>query len=134
MSKQRFSISIDDKLGEQLDLIVEREGYKNRSQAISRILNEKLGKHQVNYSDGLFAGTLTLTYDHHNRNVQSQLTAIQHDYLDNIIAATHVHLTHSECMEVLLVKGKSKKLKQLEEKINKIKSVSYSELNIKALA
>jgi len=38
----RFTISLEDKLGERFDQFIQNRGYKNRSEAVRDLIREKL--------------------------------------------------------------------------------------------
>ena len=58
---------------------------------------------------------------------------IQHDYQDTIVASQHVHLDHHNCLEVIIVKGKSDKIKVLSDKLRAVKGVKHGSLTLTTL-
>ena len=56
------------------------------------------------------------------------LTAIQHDFDKYINAVMHVHLTKKTCLEVIVVNGDMKYIRDLTEKIMKLKGVEQVKL------
>jgi CopG family nickel-responsive transcriptional regulator len=60
-------------------------------------------------------GTVSLVYDHHTRDLSDKLTEHQHSHHNEIISALHVHLDAHHCLEVVVIKGKAKKIKKLAE-------------------
>jgi len=128
--KQRFSVSVDEDLVAPLDRMILEEGYANRSQAISAMISERLVRFRENRADGLLAGTITLVFDHHKRGLQTRMTAIQHEFLHEIVTAMHLHLTHDLCMEVLLVKGEGGRLRELARQLTTLKGISHGELSV----
>jgi len=76
------------------------------------------------------AGTITLVYDHHRRNIQALLTDIQHDHQDLILSALHVHLDHHNCMEVLAVRGGADSVRQLADRLVTAKGVKHGKLTV----
>ena len=69
-----------------------------------------------------------LVYDHHKHEVVDKLLGIQHDYKDLIISSQHIHLDHDNCFEIVVVKGKMKKLIGLASKLKAIKGVKHASL------
>ena len=63
------------------------------------------------------AGTLTIVYDHHNRDLPTRLMDIQHDHHDLVITTQHVHLDHHNCLEVLVLRGPARDIGRLAERI-----------------
>ncbi len=70
-------------------------------------------------------GTVTLIYDHHARLLLDKLTEIQHQYHDSIISSLHVHLDRDNCLEVILVRGKSPLVQKLANALIATKGVKH---------
>jgi CopG family nickel-responsive transcriptional regulator len=114
----------------QLDQMVSAKGYANRSQAIADMVRDELVEHRSAGGNRQIAGTITLVYDHHRRNIQARLTAIQHDHGEQIIATLHAHLDHHNCMEVLAVRGRADQVKKLADGLIAVKGVKHGKLTM----
>lgn len=110
----RISVSIDPKLLDEFDEIIQRIGY-NRSTAVQLAMRDFLTEHKWKDLEGTLAGVITMMYDHHTGGVMEMLTHLQHDYTDIINSSTHIHLDHDNCLEILAVKGDASKIKKLAE-------------------
>ncbi|MDI6774563.1 MAG: nickel-responsive transcriptional regulator NikR [Verrucomicrobiota bacterium] len=126
----RFSLSMAGDLVGQLDGMMKDKGYANRSQAVADMVRARLVEHHGQMGAHEIAGTVTLVYDHHKRNIQALLTDIQHDHGDLIIAAMHVHLDHHNCMEVLVVRGRADAVKQVADRLIAAKGVKHGKLTV----
>jgi CopG family transcriptional regulator, nickel-responsive regulator len=124
----RFGVSIETSLLNQFDKSIEKAGYVGRSEAFRDLIRTRLVEEEIQNSDSNILGVLTLVYDHHRRQVEKQLTSIQHDYHHNIISTTHVHIDHDNCLEVILLKGKTKIVKKIGSLITSQKGVKYTKL------
>jgi CopG family transcriptional regulator, nickel-responsive regulator len=49
---------------------------------------------------------LTLVYNHHIPELAQKVTDAQHVAGAMVLAATHVHLDHHYCLEVIIIKGR----------------------------
>ncbi len=78
-------------------------------------------------------GTLTLVYSHHQRELQEKLTENQHHHMNAIISTVHIHLTHHLCLEVLLLRGKSKEIKKVADGLIATKGVQHGRLVMTAV-
>lgn len=130
----RFSISIPNDLAEQLDQMVEKRGYKNRSQAVAEMVRSQLAGFKAEIGTERMAGTLSLVYDYRKRNLQTTLSAIQHKYYLAIVASMHVHLEHHNYLEVLLLQGPVKQLHSLVDEIATCKGVKSAKLQLTDVA
>jgi CopG family nickel-responsive transcriptional regulator len=124
----RFGISIDAKLLENFDQLIERKGYANRSEALRDLIRASLI--DVKWEEGQeeMVGTVTLVYNHHVRDLSDKLTEHQHAYHHQIISALHVHLDAHNCLEVLVVRGKAFEIKQIADELIGVKGVKHGKL------
>jgi len=126
----RFGVSMSVDLVNQLDGLVKAKGYANRSQAIADMVRDELVEFRGQEGSRKIAGTITLVYDHHKRNIQSLLTSIQHDHGTNIISTLHVHLDHHNCLEILAVRGRADMIRRLADKLIAAKGVKHGKLTM----
>jgi CopG family nickel-responsive transcriptional regulator len=102
---QRITITLDDMLVEQFEDFRRRQGYRNRSEAFRDLLRERLGAEQLAQPGGHCLATLTYVYDHHERDLASRMTSVQHAHHDLTVSTLHVHLDHDNCMETVVLRG-----------------------------
>ncbi len=126
----RFSISMDAGLARMLDALAKEKGYANRSQAVSDMVRAAWVEHGGERGSHEIAGTITLVYDHHKRDLQSTLTDIQHDHEGLIISTLHVHLDHHNCLEVLAVRGKADDVRHIADRLIAVKGVIHGKLTV----
>jgi len=131
-SIKRFGVSINEKLLESFDKLIEKEKYINRSDAIRDLIREKLIMSSWSDEEKDVVGTITIIYDHHSTNISENLVHIQHDDYKSIISTTHVHLDEHNCLEVLIVNGKSNKIKKIAENLIRAKGVKHGKLTMTA--
>ena len=125
----RFGVSLEKSLLDKFDKLIKSENYSNRSEAFRDLIREKLVKTEWQREDNV-AGAITIVYDHHKRDLLNALTDIQHDFHKLIISGQHVHLDHNNCLEIIVVKGKPKKIKLLANKLKSVKGVKHSQLSM----
>ena len=129
---KRFGVSIDQKLLDQFDNITAGI-YNNRSEAIRDLIREKIMEAKNKEEDTEVAGTLTLIYDHHKKGLTDKMIKLQHDYHCLFKSNLHLHLTHDYCLEVIVVEGNYKKLKEITSKIRALKGVIHGKLVVSNL-
>ena len=49
-----------------------------------------------------------------------RLVDVQHKYLDIIKSVLHMHITHEKCMEILVIEGKTDKIRELVSALENI--------------
>ena len=125
----RSSFSIEKSLYDRLEDLVAKGGYENRSEFLRDLIRDKLVELEWEH-DEIAVGTVTMIFDHHKRGLSDKLTEIQHDYLDLILASTHVHLDHHLCAETVVVKGRALAIKSLADRLRQQKGVLHASLSI----
>lgn len=123
----RTGISLEQDLLAGFDKLIARRGYKNRSEALRDLIREALLSDVVD-SNKPVVGTLTIVYDHHVPNLSQKLTELQHHAGAMVLAATHVHLDHHYCLEVIIMKGKSKGIQEMANRILATRGVELGKL------
>jgi CopG family nickel-responsive transcriptional regulator len=123
----RTGISLEQDLLTGFDKLIARRGYKNRSEALRDLIREALLADAVD-SNKPVAGTLTLVYDHHVPNLSQKLTEVQHQGGTMVLAATHVHLDHHYCLEVVIMRGRSKEIRELADRMLAMRGVELGKL------
>jgi CopG family nickel-responsive transcriptional regulator len=123
----RTGISLDQDLLAGFDKLIARRGYKNRSEALRDLIRDAMLTETIDLNRPV-VGTLTLVYDHHVPNLSEKLTDMQHSAGDMVMAATHVHLDHHYCLEVIIMKGKSKTIQELADRILATRGVELGKL------
>lgn len=126
----RLSLSIPPGLARQLDRLVEETKAASRSSLVADLVRAEVVEHQSRRGKQEIAGTITLVYDHHARNLQAKLTDIQHDSEGLIISVMHVHLGHHDCLEVLVVRGPADKVRELADRLAAVRGVHHGKLTI----
>ncbi|MDR1777862.1 MAG: nickel-responsive transcriptional regulator NikR [Desulfovibrio sp.] len=113
----RIGVSLDEDLLAPFDELCRRRGYSNRSEAIRDLIRKSLVEESGLRERARGAGTLSLLYDHHKNDLARSLTRIQHDDHDIIAATLHVHLDHDNCLEVLVMKGETGRMRALADRL-----------------
>jgi len=124
----RFGVSMDAELRAAFDGLIGRKGYANRSEAIRDLVRDRLVQADWDEGEGPAAAALCLVYDHHTPELSGRLTRIQHDYSESIISTLHVHLSHRDCLEVIILKGKPRQLQELADRLIATRGVKHGRL------
>jgi CopG family nickel-responsive transcriptional regulator len=128
MSKlSRTGVSLEDDLLKEFDRLIAKRGYANRSEAFRDLIRETLLSETVE-SNKPVVGTLTLVYDHHVPNLAQKLTEVQHTAGTMVLAATHVHLDHHYCLEVIIMKGRGKEIQAVADGMRALRGVELGKL------
>ena len=128
MSKlSRTGVSLENDLLEEFDRLLAKRGYANRSEAFRDLIREALLTDSI-VSNKPAVGTLTLVYDHHVPSLGQKLTEIQHRAGAMVLAATHVHLDNHYCLEVIIMKGRSREIQAIAGGMLALRGVELGKL------
>lgn len=123
----RTGISLESDLLNRFDRAIHKKGYRNRSEAIRDLVRDYAVAEDVE-ENRTVVGTLTMVYDHHRPKLSERLIEAQHDAEDKVLAATHVHLDHHNCLEVIIMKGRSSEVSRLADRILSLRGVKHGKL------
>ena len=130
---QRFGVSVEEPLLQKFDRLIHAKGYVNRSEAIRDLMRDALVQQTWNDEEAETAATVSLVYNHHHSDIMQRLAELQHHALDVIVSSTHIHLDHQHCLEVLILRGRGKKIKHLADTLSSIKGVLFQSASFAAL-
>ncbi len=125
----RFGVSLEKELLTRFDKLIEEKDYSNRSEAIRDLIRENLVKKEWTKGKEV-AGAITLVYNHHKRELVNKLMDIQHDFHQLIISTQHIHLDHSNCLEIVVVRGKPRGVEKLFQKMKSTKGIKHGSLTM----
>jgi len=126
----RFGVSIESKLLESFDKLIDKKGYTNRSEAIRDLIREQLVENEWQEGNQDTVGAITLVYNHEQRELHDKLTELQHQKYHFIVSNLHVHLDKHNCLEVLIVKGKSKGIQKIADLLIGTRGVKHGQLTM----
>ncbi|HID93825.1 MAG TPA: nickel-responsive transcriptional regulator NikR [bacterium (Candidatus Stahlbacteria)] len=126
----RFGVSMSSALLKSFDELLAKMGYSSRSEAIRDIIRNRLVEEEWKETDRETVGTITLVYNHEIRELTELLTSLQHQYYKQIISTMHIHLDEHNCLEVLVVKGKSSEIKKIADRLISTRGVKHGKLTM----
>ena len=131
---ERITISVDDQLLREIDQLLIRKGYANRSEAFRDILRRHLREDRLESGEATHCiACLSYVYNHHERELAQRLTRSQHDHHDLGLSTLHVHLDAHHCMEVVAAKGPATALKSMADRLIGARGVVSGSITAAAL-
>lgn len=126
----RVTLSLPDGVYRQFQELMVERGFHNRSQAVAEVLTQHIADYYSLRGNRMMAGTITLFYDHKRPGLKQEIANIQHESIREVISSLHVLLENSNTMEVILVQGPAKRLRQIANKLLTCKGVLAGRLNL----
>ncbi len=121
----RFGVSLDGTLLREFDRLIARKGYGSRSEAIRDLIRENLVREAWELGTEEAVGAITLVYDHDKHEIADRLTDLQHAHYRQIVSTLHVHLDSHHCLEVLVIRGKARDLKEIADRLIGMRGVKH---------
>ncbi|MCL2145538.1 MAG: nickel-responsive transcriptional regulator NikR [Endomicrobia bacterium] len=131
MSKlSRFGVSLNKDILDKFDRLIEDQEYPTRSKAIEDLINHYISNENLSNDDTAVIGTINIVYDHHKRELLKKLTDVQHDFQKFIVSSQHIHISHHDCFEIIIVKGLKKEIEKLFARVKGTKGIHNASLNM----
>ncbi len=126
----RFGVSIESELLESFDRLVAAQGYATRSEALRDLIRDALVRSRIEaqQQSAEVLGSLTLVYDHHAHDLAEQMAELQHAHHGLVVSVLHVHISHDDCMEVIVLRGAVSGVRELADALLSLKGVKHGRL------
>ena len=126
---ERISMSLEKDLCVKLDQMVRKSKAANRSEFFRDLIRAQIVEEEWK-NDEEAVGSITLVYDHHANGLPARLMEVQHGYHGEILSATHVHLDHDMCVEMIIARGRAGRLKEIADRLKGMKGVLHAQLSM----
>lgn len=130
---QRVTVSLEEDLAEAFDALAAEQGYGSRSEAVRDLVRRAIAERRDEAADGDCVANLSYVYNHHVRALAQRLTEISHAHHDQVVATFHVHLDHDHCLESMMLKGPTARVRALADAIRAERGVRFGQLNLIAV-
>lgn len=127
MPVSRFGVSLEEELLTALDQYVTENNFSNRSQAIRYLIEKNLVEQKWKCGN-LVAGAIVLVYGSEKPDIRIHSFELQVTYRDVVIGVQQFNLSEQNCMEIIAVKGASRRLTELSDKLISIKGLQHGKL------
>ena len=127
MGLKRFGVSLDESLLESLDLFVVNNGFTNRSQAISFLVEKNIAETKW-LCNHVVAGTIIIMYDQSKKDISVRIEEIQQAYQQVILSSSQYYLNSNFCLHIATVTGEAYKLTELSDRLIAIKGIKHGKL------
>jgi CopG family nickel-responsive transcriptional regulator len=120
----RIGVSLEPDLLAKFDDLIASKGYVTRSEAFRDLIRDALTRETLQEDDAKVCGTVTLLYNHNKGGLKERLMEIQHAQHHLISSSIHVHQDLERCLEVLIVFGTVREIKELADSLGSVRGVA----------
>jgi CopG family nickel-responsive transcriptional regulator len=133
MVLERITIAIEDELLDAFEELLDRRDLGNRSEVIRDLIRRRLVEDEIERGEGEAVASLTLVYDHEQRELAERLVEAGHDHRTRVLSTLHVHLDHRLCLEVQVLQGRPGELRHYADHLLGLRGVKHGELVLSSL-
>ncbi|WP_167617311.1 nickel-responsive transcriptional regulator NikR [Maribellus sediminis] len=127
MSVSRFGVSLDEELLKALDNYVSENGFSNRSQAIRHLIEKNMVEEKWK-CDNIVAGAVVLVFEQSKTEILKRSSEISSAYKEYVLSSQGFYLNEINYMEIIAVKGPSRILTEISDKLISIKGIQHGKL------
>jgi CopG family nickel-responsive transcriptional regulator len=92
------------------------------------LIRRRLVEEEAFAGRGEVVASLTLVYDHSQRELSDRLVATGHHHHARVLSAMHVHLDDRMCLEVMALRGTPAELRHFADHLIGLKGVKHGQL------
>lgn len=125
-----MTVSMQEETFQALDRLAVARGFESRSQAVAEMIHQHAAQHLEKIGTEVMAGTLTVVYDESKSTLLRDLSRIFRDHIAEVISSQHVLLEDEHVLEVILMQGPARTLRDITNKLVTCKGVKTAHLTL----
>ena len=122
---ERFGVSMESGLLARFDALIAGRAYASRSEAIRDLVRKELVSEMWADPKAEVIATVSIVYGHHEHRLADTLADLQHRHHGAIVSSTHVHLDPHNCLEVVIVRGRSSMVRRIADALVATRGVKH---------
>ncbi|AOV95216.1 nickel-responsive regulator 1 [Nanohaloarchaea archaeon SG9] len=120
------SVSLNDKLLEDIDDFMDEQGFSGRSEVMRTAVRALLrDRKEISGLEGTVDAVIIVTHEDED---SGEIDDIQHDYQETIRTQLHNHMDEHKCLEVFMLHGEAEKVKELYNKFQASSKVEQAKI------
>jgi CopG family nickel-responsive transcriptional regulator len=128
---KRVGVTFPPDLLKDFDEVINSMGYENRSKAVQDAVRLFVTEQKLLQNEsGDQAGFMMMLYDHQASGLENKLTHVQHHFSHIICSTLHVHLTDTDCLEAIALRGNTAEVRKLRNQLAAQKGVKLLKVTI----
>lgn len=120
------SVSLNQKILDELDHLQDTLGFSGRSEtiraAVRMLLADAKEKEDLK---GVIDATVMVIHD---EKFSDRVSKIRHDFQDLVKTQVHNHLENEKCLEIFVVKGRARRIKDMTNAFQVDRNLDYVKL------
>ncbi len=121
-----ISVSLSEKLLEEIDQLKEETGFSGRSDVIRASTRMLIADTQE--KKNLVGNINSILILIHNQKYEDKVTEIKHDFEDIIETQIHSHIKEDKCLEIFIMDGDADRMRILTKMFQTTRKIEYVRL------
>lgn len=126
----RIGVSLEPELLKEFDEVLSKKEYASRSEAIRDLVRDSLAENEWKNEDHYMTGTIIVVHDQSTSGVIEKLSAVKNRNKKNISVSLQSDLGNDKTIDLIVVNGKLRELKDLSNEITSVKGVLKGKLTM----
>lgn len=123
------AVSMTDSDLEELEILLKEGEFSNRSDVVRHAVQTLMSEHRnIESAKGVITGVVTALY--YKKGQGHNISAVQHEFKDQISATIHSHTDEGSCVEVMIVTANADVVRDFLKKIRAQKKVQKVEVSL----
>lgn len=123
------AVSMTDSDLEELELLLKEGKFSNRSDLVRHAVQALLSEHRnIENAKGVITAVVIALY--YKKGQGHNISAVQHEFKDNIAATIHSHTCDGSCIEIMMVTAKADIVRNFLKKLRAQKKVLKVEISL----
>lgn len=123
------AISMSDSDLNELELLQNEGLFANRSEVVRHAVQKLMSEHRtLEQAEGTITVILTALYQRNGKG--HNISAVQHQFREQLTATIHAHTTEGNCAEVMIVDANADLVREFLKKLRSQKKVLRVDVNL----
>ena len=123
------AVSMTDSDLEDLEILLKQGKFSNRSDVVRHAVQALMSDHRkIENANGVITAIFTALY--YKKGQGHNISAVQHEFKNNISATIHSHTSDGSCIEVMIVTAKADTIRDFLKKLRAQKKVLKMEASL----
>jgi CopG family transcriptional regulator, nickel-responsive regulator len=125
-----MTVSMPEETFQAFEQLVVERGFESRSQAVAEMIHQHAAQHRGRIGTEVMAGTLSVVYDESKSTLLRELSRIFREHVAEVISSQHIMLEDEHVLEVILMQGPARTLRDITNKLITCKGVKTAQLTL----
>jgi len=119
----RFGVSVRKKLFNAFEEFIKKRGYVKRSKAIRDLMRNAILEEAWKDEQGIITAAVIIVYNHEIPSLTDKIVDIQHNYPNEVLFSSHLHVSKLNCMEIIALRGEVRHIQEFAKEFSRFRGM-----------